>query len=102
VIVSASPSNSASAATVDLFRAPLGRPLGLPDWPGLNRVSLSRIPAPDLLFQVIDLVDQYWHPPNRISPLKTLPFSTQGPTGTAIVTTPVASICLRNIICFPY
>jgi hypothetical protein len=37
VIVSASPSSIASIATVALFREPLGRPAGLPDWPGGNR-----------------------------------------------------------------
>ena len=36
---SASPSKRASRASVLLFLDPLGRPLGLPDWPGLNLVS---------------------------------------------------------------
>lgn len=37
VSASASPSSSASAARVDLFLAPLGRPAGLPETPGRSR-----------------------------------------------------------------
>ena len=36
VSASASPSSRASIASVALFRAPFGRPLGLPLWPGSN------------------------------------------------------------------
>jgi hypothetical protein len=42
VSVSASPSNRASRARVVAFLEPFGRPSGLPDSPGLNRVSLFR------------------------------------------------------------
>jgi hypothetical protein len=47
---------------VDWFRAPFGRPLGLPLSPGLNLVFSFGIPVAVLLFQVIDLVDQYIGP----------------------------------------
>jgi hypothetical protein len=55
-----------SAATVALLRAPFGRPVGLPLWPGLYRVSFSRIPATNLLFQGFSLADQYLHTPQSI------------------------------------
>ena len=39
VMLSASPSSSTSIARVVLLRAPAGRPLGLPLWPGLKRAD---------------------------------------------------------------
>jgi hypothetical protein len=48
VRASASPSNNSSMAIVVALRAPLGRPLGLPDCPGLNGFSVFR-----LFFQVL-------------------------------------------------
>ena len=81
VRASASPSNNASMASVALLRAPLGRPEGLPDWPGLK---------PPCCFRTVLSVSVLSS--NRVSPKRWLSNGVSIPQVVAIVK------CIRLVI----